>query len=232
MKQFTDLDHKQLIDMLRKVVATVEKVQPDRVFITRMNYSISASEGVKPDVNIVAAITQGNLKEVGYTMRWNARKECFDSIRYIYRKFDTYKIRCENGTYSPLYQRVTDEYIDFAICHLLRELGFRKRTWDYFVKAKGEKPKLFKNSRKDYNGYYRYTPNLGKSSFQEYDKAGYLCAAPTHQQISAFCRANGIHLYEELYESFDKQDLLRKLIKEYRKRTGFSDAFRRYAHDI
>lgn len=256
MKQFTELGMETYQQLIREAIAAIENTEPDDVFIMKHHYSISASEGLMPDVNVVVAIPRCGVLEAQYTMRWSIEKERFVSVHCIRRKIDKYTVVDERKVFNPLYQKVTDEYIDFAIAHVLRELGFRKRTCLYFVKAKGEKPKLFRTrygggySYSDFNGYSRFFPNLGElrkvkgvgvigTRFQPYDKAGYLCAAPSGGQIIDFCKyVLGIEAPYLIDTSvlfgynFDKQKLLKKLIKEYRKRSGFTDAFRRYAHDI
>ena len=246
----------QLIkDRVLQAVAAYEKVDVNAVFVEGFCYSVSASEGVMPDVNVQIRFTQGKYKEGWYTMRWNAKRGQMVKIIWMKHVCRNYTVCNQLSVFDPIQQKVNADYIDFAVSHLLRELGFRKQTKQYFVKAKGEKPKLFGFSRRgggyyyiDYNAYKKYLPHMGKarmfngmsptSDFQEYDKAGYVCAAPSANQIINFCKKMrmGIVLETKINGCYapyyNKQKVLKELIKEYRRRTGFTDAFRRYAHDI
>ena len=243
----------QLIkDRVLQAVAAYEKVDVNAVFVEGFCYSVSASEGVMPDVNVQIRFTQGKYKEGWYTMRWDAKKGQMVKIVWIKHVCRNHTVCNQLSVFDPIQQKVNADYIDFAVAHLLRELGFRKQTKQYFVKAKGEKPKLFDSRHgggyhyTDYNAYGKYLPHMGKArvfngisltpDFQEYDKAGYVCAAPSVSQISDFCEKMGIVIKTKidgnLAVCYDKQKVLKELIKEYRCRTGFADAFRRYAHDI
>lgn len=245
----------QLIkDRILQTVAAYEKVDVCTVILAGFYCSVSASEGVMPDVNVQIRFTKGKYTEGWYTMRWDARKEKIVKIVWMKHKCRNYTVCNQLSVFDPIQQKVNADYIDFAIAHLLRELGFRKQTRQYFVKAKGEKPKLFDSRHgggyhyTDYNAYNKYLPHMGKArmfndisltpAFQEYDKAGYVCAAPSVSQISDFCEKMGMGIVIETRidgcraACYDKQKVLKELIKEYRRRTGFTDAFRRYAHDI
>lgn len=236
----------------REAVAVYEKMDVNAVFVAGFCCNLSASEGVMPDVNVQIRFTQGKYKEGWYTMRWDAKKGQMVKIIWMKHVCRNYTVCNQLSVFDPLQQKVNADYIDFAVAHMLRELGFRKRTRQYFVKAKGEKPKLFDSRRgggyhyTDYNAYNKYLPHMGKASvynglsltpdFQEYDKAGYVCAAPSGNQIINFCGKMGIVMETKIdgcyAVCYDKQKVLKELIKEYRRRTGFTDAFRRYAHDI
>ena len=245
----------QLIkDRVLQAVADYEKMDVSTVVLAGFNFCVSASEGVMPDVNAQVHFTNGKYTEGWYTMRWDARKEQIVKIVRMKRKCRNYTLCNQLPVFDPIQQKVNADYIDFAVAHLLRELGFRKQTRQYFVKAKGEKPKLFDSRRcggyhyTDYNAYKKYLPHMGKArvfdgmsltpDFQEYDKAGYVCAAPSVSQISDFCEKMGMGIVIETKIDgcravcYDKQKVLKELIREYRRRTGFTDAFRRYAHDI
>lgn len=229
MKQFYDLWDADLHTKMCEAVAAVEGTRWDNVYIRRYNYSISASEGVMPDFYVTACFRSGKLKEGEYTMRWDARKERFVRTVVVRRKLEDHTVGGKQFVYSPLYQQVEPDYIDFAIAHVMRELGYRRHTYRFFVKAKGEKPKLFSRSCQDYNGNRRYYPCMEnpRSAFYSPYKEGYLCAAPELSDIIYFCERFGI---EPPYRN--KQYVLEELIRVYRQRSGFTDAFRRYSHKI
>ena len=238
MKQFLELTDDERIKKVREAVAAVEGVDVETVFCRSLGYSISPSEGVRPDVNVKIAFTRGRLLEGEYTMRWDAEKERFVKLFVMARKLKAYVVRDSHSVFDPIRQQVNDGYIDFAIAHVMRELGFRGETSCYFVKAKGEKPKLFQSLLDDHNGYRRFFPHMGgpRSLLQPYDKEGYICSAPSDRQIADFCKRMGTTADtitddgSAFIISLDKQKALRNLIRVYRQRSGFTDAFRRYLH--
>lgn len=225
MKQFFELPDYDLTYYISRAVAAVEGVDQQNVFVTNLSYSVSASEGVRPDVCVKIKFTHCSLMEGDYTMRWDAVKERFVQVRILRRKLKDHTITDSRFVFNPWYQQVEPGYIDFAIAHVMRELGYRRHRDLFFVKAKGEQPKLMHSSCRDWNGYRSYVP--GMSRLAPYDKEGYLCAAPSHGDIMYFCERYGI---EPPYRN--KKYILEELIKVYRRRSGFTDAFRRYSHEI
>ena len=242
MRQFVELQEEERNRLLCEAVAAVEGVPAKDVLVKSLGYIISASEGVMPDVNVRMAFAKGKIIEGEYTMRWNAEKERFVKLFIMSRRMKAYVVRDSRSVFDPLRQEVTGEYVDFAVAHVMRELGYRGRTFDYFVKAKGEKPKRFSLHHDDYNGYRHFFPNMGAQrsvlSLKPYDKEGYICAAPSDRQIEDFCKKMEINAYTTTEEEdafvlrLDMQKVLRNLIKAYRRHSGFTDAFRRYSHRI
>ena len=240
MKQFLELTDDERIKKVREAVAAVEGVDAETVFCRSLGYSVSSSEGVRPDVNVKIAFTRGRLLEGEYTMRWDAEKERFVKLFVMARKLKGYVVRDSHSVFDPIRQQVNDGYIDFAIAHVMRELGFRGHIDRYFIKAKGRRPKLFNRSYRDYNCYSRYYPGMlesPRSAFGgPYDKDGYICSAPSDRQIAYFCKRMGTTADaitddgSAFIISLDKQKALRNLIRVYRQRSGFTDAFRRYLH--
>ena len=238
MKQFLELTDGERIKKVREAVAAVEGVDAETVFCRSLGYIISPSEGVRPDVNVKIAFTRGRLLEGEYTMRWDAEKERFVKLFVMARKLKGYVVRDSHSVFDPIRQQVNDGYIDFAIAHVMRELGFREKASYYFVKAKGEKPKLFQSLLGDFNGFRRFYPHMGDSKgyLQPYDKKGYICVAPSERMIANFCKRMGTTADtitddgSAFIISLDKQKALRNLIRVYRQRSGFTDAFRRYLH--
>lgn len=240
MKQFHELTDDERVKKVREAVAAVEDVDAEAVFCRSINYSISLSEGVRPDVNVKIMLTQGRILEGEYTMRWDVEKERFVKLFVISRKLKCYVVRDSHSVFDPVRQQVNDGYIDFAIAHVMRELGFRGHIDRYFIKAKGRRPKLFFRSYQDYNCYSRYHPGMleppGSAFGGPYDKEGYICSAPSDRQIADFCKRMGTTADtitdngNAFIISIDKQKALRNLIRVYRQRSGFTDAFRRYLH--
>lgn len=123
----------------------------------------------------------------------------------------------------------------FAICHVLRELGFHKESSTYFVKSKGKRLKVFKMNEnniwsfkhRDFNGYSRFVPsmgNIGESIFQEYDYEGYICTCPSMYQLKDFCMRKAIPIRDFL----SPKSVLEDLIYEYRIKSKQYNAFRKY----
>lgn len=140
---------------------------------------------------------------------------------------------------KPVYK--SGEYGYFVIAHLLKELGFRKESPFYFVKAKREEPKLFKIrygnfwdlKHYDFNRFAMYEPSFGERwkncnrmnipIFQEYKTPGYLCTCPSAWQIYDFCSQKGIRLVN----TSSCLDIIIELVTAYRKKTGFENAFQK-----
>ena len=85
MKQFLELTDDERIKKVREAVAAVEGVDAETVFCRSLSYSISLSEGVRPDVNVKIALTRGRILEGEYTMRWDAEKERFVKLFVVAR---------------------------------------------------------------------------------------------------------------------------------------------------
>ena len=226
MKHFLELPDYDWHALVCRAVAAVEGVDWTDVFVRNLSYSISASEGVRSDVCVTTAFRSSRLVEGDYTMRWDGNKEQFVQVRILRRKLkDHTSVTDSRFVFNPWYQQVEPDYIDFAIAHVMREMGYRRHTCRFFVKSKGEQPKLVDKSCRDYNGYSRYVPGMGW--LEPYGDEGYICAAPSHDDIIRFCKRFGI---EPPFRS--KKYILDELIKAYRRRSGFADAFRRYSHEI
>lgn len=137
--------------------------------------------------------------------------------------------------------------IDFALCHILRELGFHKESDIFFVKSfKGIKVlPLVKNNywnlkHYDWNKYEKYKPEFSKPSYHDdgtiwaisqfpyYDYEGYICTIPGLQQIRDFCNLNNIHA-----KFNNKGTLILSLIEFYRSKSKHHrNAFEGYVHAI
>ena len=123
--------------------------------------------------------------------------------------------------------------INFAICHLLRELGFHKESDMYFVKAKYKKPKalhiilnnfwhLKHNDWNETNGYVVSMGNTWKTPwggtgipyFSPYNKNGYLCTIPTIEQVKDFDKRLNINI-----DYTSKNTILASLIFYYRNKS-------------
>jgi len=129
----------------------------------------------------------------------------------------------------------------FAISHILREFGFHKESTHYFVKPKGEKATLLRmnlsnhwnKKHYDWNGYDRYTPEMGLATdfygsiciplCSEFEKSGYICTVPNDEQIKSFAERKGFEIRTE-----NLSEILTDLIAAYRGKMNESKAFEKY----
>ena len=119
--------------------------------------------------------------------------------------------------------------LEFAVSHVLRELGFHKESEWYFIKSNGEinffkinKNNFWKIQHADWNSCRYYYKELGEEwktpwngvgipYYRKYDGSGYICTIPTFEQISDFCSKRMIPIDCTNYET-----VLRSLITYYR----------------
>lgn len=132
---------------------------------------------------------------------------------------------------------------EYAIAHLLRELGFRKESAWYIVKAKGMKPVKFKLNRNnhwhiehhDFNGDSKFYPRMalqwklpwgeiGTPYYQPFDHEGNIYTVPSLDQIHEFCCRRGF----ACYSIHEPQEIIRHLVFMYRKLNNDQTAFRKY----
>lgn len=133
----------------------------------------------------------------------------------------------------------------FEIAHVLRELGFRKESKFYYVKAGnivGSFPMRYNNfwnfNHYDFNKFNRFVPSMGEPWFQNnhknypvFDKfgfEGYLCTCPTYKQVFDFCDRKKIPLLSKE----EPKLILESLIKFYREKTHHICAFYKYERAI
>lgn len=127
---------------------------------------------------------------------------------------------------------MTEKEITFAICHLLRELGFRKSSDQYFLKIKGAEVMLrvmnranfWEKKKNDWNGIN----NLIYCQREFGDNKGYVCSVPTYEQISDFAKSKGI----KITDTKNRKLTLKELIIAYRQTRHDSRAFSKYMKKI
>jgi len=134
-----------------------------------------------------------------------------------------------------------DKSFGFEIAHVLRELGFRKESKFYYVKAGklvGSFPMRQNNfwnfKHYDFNSEYRFVPSMGNPwlfnnhqnypVFEKYNREGYLCTCPTFGQVNDFCKRWNIPLTDKE----NTKTILYDLIKFYRKKIHQETAFKKY----
>lgn len=137
--------------------------------------------------------------------------------------------------------------IDFALCHLLREIGFHKESDIYFVKAKGKAPKILPIRKDNYwhlehydwNKREKYVREMGTKwktwnnkdgipFFSYYDFDSYLCTIPGIEQIKEFANSNNIEI-----DYTNKGTILISLIKYYRSKSRYNkNGFEGYLHAL
>ena len=138
-----------------------------------------------------------------------------------------------------------DKSFGFEIAHVLRELGFRKESKFYYVKAGnivGSFPMRQNNfwnfKHYDFNQDNRFVPSMGEPWFQNnhknypiYDKfgfEGYICTCPTYKQVFDFCD----RLQILLLSKEEPRLILESLIKFYREKVHQMCAFYKYERAI
>lgn len=130
---------------------------------------------------------------------------------------------------------MSEKEVAFAICHVLREMGYRKESNQYYVKIKGQ-PLVLRNmnlhnwwgcKHHDWNqmGYKLY--KILEESWLK-DKQGYICSVPDFEQIQELAKTKNI----ELTNIKERRIILRDLIVYYRKTRNDSRAFEKYMNGI
>lgn len=126
----------------------------------------------------------------------------------------------------------------FAICHVLREFGYRKESAKYFVKPKGGKPVILDIEERncwhikhyDFNSRNRYVKEMGGVSgkfgyygvFSEFNKDGYICTIPLENQIIEFAKIKGFELSNIKNLSLTLHQLVIAYREEYKDITAFN----------
>ena len=134
-----------------------------------------------------------------------------------------------------------DKSFGFEIAHVLRELGFRKESKFYYVKAGKivgsflmRQNNFWNFKHYDFNKSDRFVPSMGEPwiqnnhynfpIFDNFGFSGYICTCPTYKQVFDFCDSIGITLSNKKCSSI----ILCDLILFYRKKVHQDRAFEKY----
>lgn len=230
----------------RKICEAVRKAErlPEnyRLYVHKLRYTITKDE-TPNEVQAEVFVTEGKIDSVKYLLAWDGEKNEFCRPQMIWRKYAHYRVMADFGMFNPLTRAVAEGYQEYAIAHLLRELGFRKESAWYIVKAKGMKPVKFKLNRNnhwhiehyDFNGDYRFYPSMGQQwelpwgnmgipYYQPFDHEGNIYTVPSLDQIHEFCCRRGF----ACYGIHEPQEIIRHLVFMYRTINNDPTAFRKY----
>lgn len=229
----------------RKICEAVRKAEklPDnyRLYVTTVQFTITKNE-TPDEIQAEVFVTEGKIDSVKYLLAWDEEKNEFCRPQMIWRKYANYRLMADFGMFNPLTRAVAEGYQEYAIAHLLRELGFRKESAWYIVKAKGMKPVKFKLNRNnywriehhDFNGDGRFYPSMGQQwerfgrmetpFYQPFDHEGNLYTVPSLDQIHDFCCKRGF----ACFGIWQPQEIILHLVFMYRKVNNDPTAFRKY----
>lgn len=236
----------ELKEFERKICEAVRKAEklPEnyRLYVQKIGYTITKDE-TPNEVQAEVAVTEGKIECVKYLLAWDEEKNEFCRPLMVWRKYANYRMMADFGMFNPLTRAVAEGYQEYAIAHLLRELGFRKESAWYIVKAKGMKPMKFKLNRNnhwhiehyDFNGDYRFYPSMGQQwelpwgkmgtpYYQPFDHEGNIYTVPSLDQIHEFCCRRGF----ACYGIHEPQEIIRHLVFMYRILNNDQTAFRKY----